>query len=247
MFFDDYPVFADPGKTAAGSGRLNLRHVAIIEENRDILEGARVLDLASHDGRWSFAALQAGAEHVTGVEAREPLVESANKIFANYGVPDDHYSFVAGDMFDVLAGQRFRADVVMCLGFLYHTLRYGELFKAVRRIGPEYFILDTRVISGDERVVQLNVNRTDRQEHAAKDATSYRRRALVGRPSRPALQLMLDMYDIEVEREYDWSALLADHGVRLNGYSSGERVTLRCRVRPRARRGGAGRASRAGA
>ena len=70
MFFDDYPLFYETSKTASSKARLNVRHQAIIEANRDILKDARVLDLASHDGRWSFAALKAGAAHVTGVEAR---------------------------------------------------------------------------------------------------------------------------------------------------------------------------------
>lgn len=68
MFFDDHPEFLETSSTAAGKDRLNLRHVAIIEEHCKILSGSRVLDIASHDGRWSFAALQAGATHVTGIE-----------------------------------------------------------------------------------------------------------------------------------------------------------------------------------
>src|SRR5918993_4504345 len=67
-FFDDYPAFCGTGRTAAIPRRLNLRHRAIIEANQDILARARVLDLASHDGRWSFAALEAGATQRSGVE-----------------------------------------------------------------------------------------------------------------------------------------------------------------------------------
>lgn len=55
--------------------------MAIIEEHREELNGARVLDIASHDGRWSFAALQVGAAHVTGIAGREHLVTDANKTF----------------------------------------------------------------------------------------------------------------------------------------------------------------------
>jgi hypothetical protein len=51
MFFDDYPAFYASSRTAAFPARLGLRHRAIIERNRDVLAGARVLDLASHDGR----------------------------------------------------------------------------------------------------------------------------------------------------------------------------------------------------
>ena len=99
MFFDDYPAFNETSRTAASPARLNLRHEAMIEPNRDILAGARVIDLASHDGRWSFAAHEAGAAHVTGVEARRPMVEAARRTFAGYGVPSDRYTFIRGDLF----------------------------------------------------------------------------------------------------------------------------------------------------
>ena len=140
MFFDDYPLFYESSDTAASPVRLNLRHEAMITSNQDILAGARVLDLASHDGRWSFAALRAGAEHVIGVEARAGLVDAANKTFAEYGVPTQDYEFVQGDMFRILQERRFDVDVVMCLGFIYHTLRYGELFRGIIDAGPRGWI-----------------------------------------------------------------------------------------------------------
>ena len=53
MFVDEHDRFRVTRRTAAAAARLNLRHEAMIAANRDILTGARVLDLASHDGRWS--------------------------------------------------------------------------------------------------------------------------------------------------------------------------------------------------
>src|SRR3990170_6442773 len=56
-FFDQFPRFYETSQTFAYPSRLNLRHEAIFGENQDIFEGRRVLDIASHDGRWSFASL----------------------------------------------------------------------------------------------------------------------------------------------------------------------------------------------
>src|SRR6476661_8939613 len=70
MFFDKYPRFYETSQTTATRGRLNLRYEAIFAENRDIFAGAKVLDIASHDGRWSLAALECGAASVIGIEAR---------------------------------------------------------------------------------------------------------------------------------------------------------------------------------
>jgi hypothetical protein len=236
VFFDAYPAFYESSRTAAFPRRLELRHRAIIEANRDILDGARVLDLASHDGRWSFAALKAGARHVTGVEARAGLVESSNKLFAQYGVPDEDYRFVQGDMFRILRERRFEIDVVLCLGFVYHTLRYGELLRGIADAGPAYCILDTKVHPSDEPLVRVLTNKTAVQGHAAEDELSAGGLALAGYPSVAALELMLDVYDFEVEAQYDWATLLATLPERVRavrGYETGNRVTLRCRSRRR--------------
>ena len=230
VFFDDYPLFYDSDSTAAHPRRLNLRHRAIIESNRDILQGARVLDLASHDGRWSFAALKAGAAHAIGVEAREQLVDKAGKTFAEYGMPTDRYEFIRGDLFRVLETKSFEVDVVLCLGFVYHTLRYGELFRGIRATRARHCILDSRVVLGHEPLVHLKVNRTTAQGNAAEDALSSGQQALAGWPSVPALELMLGVYDIDVAQRFDWPSLMASEGVRVHGYEKGERVTLRCRV-----------------
>ena len=68
--FDEFPRFYETSETFAYPNRLNLRHEAIFGENKEVFEGQRVLDIASHDGRWSFAALKAGATSVVGIEGR---------------------------------------------------------------------------------------------------------------------------------------------------------------------------------
>ncbi|WP_323792954.1 methyltransferase domain-containing protein [Nocardioides sp.] len=121
MFFDEYPRFLDTSVTAAGQRRLDIRQEAMIAQHAHLLRGKRVLDIASHDGRWSFAALKtAGASHVTGVEANSALVSNAEETFQHYGVSKDQYRFIDADVFEVLADPArhgIEVDVVMCLGF----------------------------------------------------------------------------------------------------------------------------------
>ena len=76
-FCDLYPRFLETSETAPAASRLNARWRAIIGWNEAILAGRRVVDLGCHDGRWSFAALKAGAAHVTGIEARPHLIRKA--------------------------------------------------------------------------------------------------------------------------------------------------------------------------
>lgn len=232
MFFDDHPRFLSTSQTSADLRRLNLRHEAMIAPNRDVLAGARVLDIASHDGRWSFAALRAGAAHVVGVEAREELIANAVATFSAYDVGPADYRFVHGDIFEVLEREVLEVDVVLCLGFLYHTLRYPELMRHIADLRPHHLLVDTQVIPGrTEPLVRLSLDRTDRQRDAYPDRYGPDGHVLVGWPSVPALRMLVETYGFEVEQLFDWDALLSAHPGRraVGDYADGRRVTARCR------------------
>ena len=90
-WFDEYPIFYRRKETTHRAwlynpDRMCFRHIGIIQRNKDLFQGKRVLDLASHDGRWSFAAIKAGAKEVVGVEARPQLIEAANETMIDLGV-----------------------------------------------------------------------------------------------------------------------------------------------------------------
>lgn len=229
-FFDEHPRFLETSTTAIGVLRLNLRHRALIQANRDVLAGARVLDIASHDGRWSMAALEAGAVHVTGIEARPDLVDHAEQTLAAYGAKSGSYRFITGDVFAVLASEELEVDVVQCFGFLYHTLRYPELFSLLRRLEPGHLLLDTRVVNAKGKIIKILVNKAGRQAHAAVDDYTEGATTLVGWPSPAALRLMLRTYGFRVEAEFDWEeAGRAVAGDQMGRYKRRERVSWRCR------------------
>src|SRR4051794_44471 len=221
---------------------MNERYEALFASNRGILEGARVLDLASHDGRYSFAALKAGAAHVTGVEVRESLIQQAQETFAFYGQDPETYRFVCGDVFEVLARESFDVDVVLCLGYLYHTYRHTELFYRLHALAPTHLIVDTMVAPGTEPTLRV-VRERDVEDirSAARDAYAVGR-VLVARPTVTALQLLLAAYDFEIESLYDWKSKLAGRPPvpGLAGYARGKRVTVRCRSGQAAPRSGMG-------
>lgn len=83
----------------------------------------------------------------------------------------------------------------------------------------------------------LNVNMTGVQSNAAPDDTAHGPKVIAGWPSVPALRLMLDAYDLDLEQEFDWASLLAanPNTGSVGDYRTGHRVTLRCSVRPEAR------------
>jgi len=229
-FFDRFPRFFDTSDTATHPGRLNLRHQAIFGDHLDLFDGARVLDIASHDGRWSFAALQAGAASVVGIEGRPELVGHAKENFAHYGVDPSRFRFIADDVFHALAEEHGEFDLVMCLGFLYHTLRYNELFARIRRFDPRHVLIDTQVAQGEHPVIRLRVEHAVKQSNSIADDFSHDGRVLTGRPTVQALEKMMDAYGFELEQYSDWAGLLRDNtesAEHYQAYSSGARVTAR--------------------
>jgi predicted nicotinamide N-methyase len=208
---------------------LNLRYDAIFAENRSIFEGARVLDIASHDGRWSLAALETGAKSVVGIEGKPELVEHANANLATYIDDASRYTFYAGDVLEVLAREKIEVDVVMCLGFLYHTLRYNELMSRIRELNPRKVIIDTQVHPRAKGpVVRLVLDTADSQANAVRDDYSYGNKVLVGWPSVQAVKLMARGYGYEVESFSDWGSLLRDNAgaTDVNDYADARRVTM---------------------
>ena len=234
MLFDDYPRFLDTSATASNRKRLRLRHRAMFGSNAEIFTGARVLDIASHDGRWSMAALQAGAAHATGIEANPDLLKSAEETFEHYDVPRDTYRFVNDDIFDVLGdpgGHEIDVDVVMCIGFIYHTLRYQELFSGVRALNPRHFLVDTAVILDDEPMVKLFSEDVSKESSGLDHTFARAGRLVTGRPSVPALEMLLETHGFTVVKRFDWQGFLERHHPEakvVGSYREGRRVTWLC-------------------
>jgi len=243
-FFDQYDRFYTTSQTSPFPHRLNGRHQAIIARNASLIAGKRVLDIASHDGRWSFAALQAGAAHVTGIEPRQELIDNALDTFAHYGIETSRFNFQCGDVFDLLAGQTF--DVVFCLGFYYHTIRHAELLDRIERTGARFVVIDTEVTpradelavptpSNDPRLVfsnpyaiQLLSDPVEDQQMAWQDSLTRNGQTLVGRPSRAAVNYMANHFGYTCET-YDWPAHFKtkpEHASSMVDYDHGWRETF---------------------
>lgn len=242
-FFDEYPRFYQTSKTTPFPDRLNGRYEACIAANADQIRGKRVLDIASHDGRWSLAALTAGAAHVTGVEARSDLVDSSRATLQEYGINPARYDFHVADIFEYLRRQSF--DVVLCLGFFYHTIRHVELFHLMSSTNPGLIVIDTEVTPrGEERpevessdsrlihqnpyVIQLLPDPSNMEQMAWQDPTTRDGMTLVGRPSRAAVKLIARHFGYEGS-PYDWTSYFQRnpaHAGSMPDYQAGWRETF---------------------
>jgi hypothetical protein len=237
---------ASPFLTTSSTGnwpeRLRLRYRAIIRDNIDRIKNARILDIGSHDGRWSFAALQAGALHVTGIELRRSHVDSAYATLSNLGISKDRYQFHCGDIFDHQNVFDAPYDVVFCLGFLYHTARHAELLALIHKTGAGLLILDTAISRRSGPVLELLTESAHVPGNGSFKTDYFSRRVLVAHPSLEAIDLLLEHYSYEVTR-FDWAQLLncqnmetevsrrATKGSPVADYASGSRVTIRA-IRP---------------
>ena len=226
-FFDEYPRFQQSSRTGSNANRLNGRHEALIEANRDAIEGATVLDIASHDGRWSFAAIKAGASHVVGIEARAHLVARALGAMAAEGVPEGRYEFLLGDVHELLGSfEPGRFTTVFCFGFLYHTIQAATVLEGIARLRPAHLLIDTAVIKSNVPLIFLTHDDPNEDGSAVRTAGESQRALLVGVPSGPGLELMLDAAGFNFTY-YDWPARYHGDWLQLVEYREGSRVTVR--------------------
>lgn len=214
-FFDAFPRFVETSETGPWLDRLNARYLALIHENRALIDSARVLDLASHDGRFSFAALRAGAAHVVGIEHDPRLVHAAGEHLAFYGIPRDRYEFVAGDLFECI-GQAGSCDVAFVFGILYHVNDHMRLLTALADLDARTMIFDTMVSTKPDAVIELRAPIAGSPPPPGSQ--------LEGWPTRAALEAMWSSFGWTYQF-YDWRAPGRSDHPKLDDYAGGRRIS----------------------
>ena len=220
-FFDEYSSFYKTGQTGTKPKMLNARFHALIENNREIIENATILDLANHDGRWSLAALKNGAKKVYGIEGKKELVEKGLENMKKYEIPEDKYNFVVGDIFEEIKKIPSREiDVVFCFGIFYHVSNHMELLKEIKKLQPKYLILDTEINKSKSPVVRFR-----KEPYYTPDSTISFEKFIAGRPSQSALNMMLGALDFKITY-YNWEKNIQDwKGLEI--YSSENSILLK--------------------
>ena len=206
-FFDKYNHFLETSMVGNWPARLNARYEAIINANKLLFEGARVLDLASHDGRWSFAALDAGAASVVGIEVRPEMVANANQNMAKLGISSDRYQFVAGDLFEHKEIFQHKFDLVLCLGLFYHTARHVELLKLIHSTNTPTIIIDTAIVPLNGNFSYISAEPADKASNGNDDLGVINNKILIAVPTVGALVFMLQHFGYTVQ-QIDWDKLI---------------------------------------
>ena len=210
--------------TGSSAHRLNARYRAIVEPNQHLLLGKRVLDIASHDGRWSFAALKTGAAHVTGIEGRKHLVANAGENLEHYQVPPNRYEFILGDVFQVMKQRTVQVDTALVLGFFYHTDRHVELASLLAATGASHIILDTNILPARENASGSALTKFFSEPTSSEaNAIGAEPNAIVGHPSRETIRLIFAQHGFTT-MEFDWGPWLGMHD--LADYNEDRRSTF---------------------
>lgn len=169
--------------------RLNWRYAHIIEPLRAEIEGARILDLGSHDGRWPLAYADAGAKEIVGIEGRASLVEKFN---AMPGSNRHRVDMRVGDFvleMDKLIAEGDTFDIVSCLGVYYHTMHHYRIMCQMAALRPKLIIIDSEFLRTQEPVIRIT------KENPESDMNTIQQfpgqdRTPIGIASMPALRVM---------------------------------------------------------
>lgn len=186
--------------------RLNARHAMIVQPFAKDIRDARVLDLAAHDGRWSYALAGAGARQVVGVEARQELID----IFPSFPDADlrAKIELRCNDLYDELDAEAKRGetyDVVAVFGILYHLMDHFRLFQSIRKLKPGLVIVDSEFMRRPGPMIQLVKERTDNVLNAAPQIEGQEV-AVKGVPSFKAMEVMAEVLNYRIDW-VDWDAV----------------------------------------
>jgi LPS sulfotransferase NodH len=214
--FDRYDQFRDVAVRPITAMRLRHRHNGIVWNNRELFRKTRVLDIRSGDGRWSLAALDAGAAHVVGLESRREPVEVARSVFTKMGVDPASYEFVHAR---ILATLRVfdpgSFDLILCKEFSPEPFFF---LSSLRRLRPRHIILDTAMARGTTPFAEF---KTKPQNKAPLNAG----RAAIGAvPTHEMVMMFAEFFGFR-SRTVDWHTLGIRDWTGIRDYDRGRRRT----------------------
>ncbi len=205
--FEEGSLFLTPHGRNTKSGtfaepfaqRMYERHKRIIQANLDQIEGKTILDLASNDGRWTWAALQAKAAYGLGIEGRQELIDNGLPGFRD--IDSERFDFRQGDVYDSLhiaeSLKRTHFDTVLCLGLFYHISDHYRLFRIMRAFNPHCIIIDSTFRRAAMPMVKFKLEDANDPSMGVEEGTTGK--AIAGQASIGLLQLMADIsgYDLD--------------------------------------------------
>ncbi len=123
---------------------LNSRVENLVVKQKHAIEGKKILDLGCHFGTFAYACLVHGAEFVHGVDTEGPLVNKAEKLFAEHGITQNRFRFTLDDLVSAMNGLPDDSyDTVICLGVLYYIPDLYGALELMKKKARQYIMVDT--------------------------------------------------------------------------------------------------------
>jgi hypothetical protein len=135
--------------------RLNLRWHGIIRAQQDLIGGRHVVEAGCWDGRWLFAALSAGARHVTGTEKFPEIADAARRNLRSLGISADRYTILTGDFFEVAGEIADDIETLLILGFIGMGLPNFAIFDFFQDSSATAAVFDDWVIKSERAFIEL--------------------------------------------------------------------------------------------
>lgn len=215
--------------------RLEKRHAFLIDPFKHLIEGATVLDIGAHDGRWSYALAAAGAKSVVGIEARQ------DQLAVFQAFPDDEVkrrvTLQQGDLYDTLdlfcaEGRQF--DVITLYGIMYHVMDHFGILRKCLKLNPKVIIIDSEFVRGTNPHIQLTLEKTAPSSNAAPQVVDQDV-AVIGIPSSAAIERMAKVLNCDIDW-LPWEKLPEDERKGVQDYFRGKRrnrIRRTCALVPR--------------
>lgn len=146
-----------PGHVAFTNAKFNCVMQMVDSVYPDGLDGKTCLDIACNCGIYSFALAERSMKWGLGVDNVHIWVQLAIYLQHLKGRNDSHMAtidFRQGDFYD-LSFPNDMFDLVLCLGFLYHTTDLLGACKRLSRWTGETLVVQTRVVAVDGAVARL--------------------------------------------------------------------------------------------
>jgi ubiquinone/menaquinone biosynthesis C-methylase UbiE len=123
---------------------INGRIGVLLDNNRQYLQNKSILDIGSHTGIFSWAALQLGAKFIHGIDVEKRTTKRCIELFSREDISASKYKFETNDVLQFLEGiEKNSFDTVFCFGVLYYMTEPYHLLKLMARAAKETVLIDT--------------------------------------------------------------------------------------------------------
>lgn len=174
--------------------RQNARYKKFIVPIAKLLKGKRVLDLGAYDGRWAFACLHHGAEHVTAIEYRAEHIARAPRILPPNMLKSTN--FIQGDVFAIapkLLADGVTFDIILCLGLIQHVADHNALMQLMAAFRPELIVVDGRMVDSGDKFTIIRKEPTASPQ-CAPPTSPHQHMAVIGLISRAGFKMIVNTH-----------------------------------------------------